>query len=97
MPFIVPVGPDVRRVPAYWAAIWCARLAFACIPIWGFIAAGHPFSFLRWLPWLAALLLGAASLVLLRLAGVRLNRWLDIADWQIRRQFRRDLVWLPPR
>ncbi|GIH18215.1 hypothetical protein [Rugosimonospora africana] len=104
MPIIVPIGPDVRRAPAYWAAVWCTRLAFACILLWSsvpliwrFIAAGDPSSFLRWLPWFAAVLLWAASLVLLRLAGVRLNGWLDLADAEIRRQFRRDLVWLPPR
>jgi glycerol uptake facilitator-like aquaporin len=75
------------------------RLAYACFLVWFVIGVGHPPSSFRWLPWFIGMLLAASSLALLRLTGVRFARppARHIADREIRRQFARDLVWLPPR
>ena len=99
-------GPAVRRAPAYRAAVWCDRVAFACLLLyWGAVFSGVFIGMVSvariagFLPW-SALVLLASSFVLLRLAGVRLTYGIipvGIADKEIAEQYFRDLIGLRPR
>jgi hypothetical protein len=95
-------GPAVRRASAYRAAVWCDRVAFACLLLyWVGVFSGvvDAATVAGYLPW-SALVLLASSLVLLRLAGIRLTYrtipW-RIADKEIATQYFRDLIGLSPK
>jgi hypothetical protein len=89
-------GREVRRTPAYRAAVWCMRVSYVCVPVGAVALFVHRFGSLYFPIWLAGVAMAACSLVLLRLAGVRFNSR-GIADPEIGGQFSRDLMWRPPR
>src|SRR5690348_7817013 len=93
-----PPGPAVPRTPAYRAAVWCDRVAFACLVLYwvgvfsGLVSVARIAGFLLW----PAVALLASSYVLLRLAGVRFTHR-SVADKEIAKQYFRDLIGMPPR
>ena len=81
-------------------AVWCLRLALICVGLFVF----HPHSVTRFVPvvvfWAGAAVLMVATFVLLRVAGIPFDVLVlpvGLGESEILRQFRRDLVWLPPR
>ncbi len=89
-----------RRTVAYRAAVWCGRLNWICVLAWFTLPFIRPPAWVVLSVLIVGVVAGLATHVLLRRAGVRFARrftarW--IADGEVRRQFTRDQLWLPPR
>ena len=101
----MPIGDSpldaVRRTTAYRAAVWCGRFVYLCGLVWctfPFVRPPEPAILLTWLTGLA---FAIATLLLLRVSGVRFARQPGSLHWvpdrETGRQFTRDLLWRPPR
>jgi len=95
-----PGADEIRNTGAYRAAVWSVRLGYLCGLVWiGMVWSGYLRGSMMFLTFLLLLPLWVSTNVFLRRAGVRYGRRglsPQIAR-DVRRQFNRDVLWLPRR